>query len=164
MFKLIRNMGSPTRWDITAYMDWLKANPGALSADLMDAVSEDRYSLDGDRSLWHAELHQMAWGRCGGRIQFRSDSGTHFSEFVYTGVRKVHVEGRRFRAAPSLVTHEVLPFRNGYIRHAMSFLGGDFLVIYANHVAFNDVHDEACRRSWQRETFIDPLEANEWIA
>ncbi len=32
MFKLIRNMDSPTRWHITAYRDWLKANPDALSS------------------------------------------------------------------------------------------------------------------------------------
>lgn len=138
MFKLIRNLGSPTRWDITAYSEWIAANSNALTSDLLDAVSEDRFRFHGDRSFWQADMHHVSWSGGSGRIEFRSDNGVNLSTFLYSGIRKVYVGQRRFSCAPCLIVHELLPFRRGYIRHAMSFLGGEVLVVYAKDVAFRE--------------------------
>lgn len=136
MFKFIRNLGSPTRWDLDPYLHWLDSNRLLLPGCLADAVSDDRFLLGSDRSFWYSRLSNFVWGGGSGEVRFQTGNGLGEFEFAYERVLKVLIVGRRFAAAPSLTVHEILPVRRKCIRHAMSFLGGDGIVIYAEQIRF----------------------------
>jgi hypothetical protein len=138
MFKLIRNLGSPTRWNLDPYLYWLDSNLSLLPDGLGDAVSDDRFLLRSDRSLWHSQLSRFHFEGRSAEMRFRADGGSREFEFAYQGVLKVLVFGHRFAAAPSLTVHELVPIRGKCIRHAMSFLGGDGVVVYAEKIHFRE--------------------------
>lgn len=138
MFKFIRNLGSPTRWDLDPYLNWLDSNRLLLPDCLADAVSDDRFLLGSDRSLWHSRLSGYCLKGRSGEVRFLTESGLSEFEFSYERVLKILIVGRRFAAAPSLIVHEAVPIRRKCIRHAMSFLGGDGLVIYAEQIRFRE--------------------------
>lgn len=138
MFRFIRNLGTPTRWDVDPYLYWLDSKLLLLPDGLAAAVSDDRFLLGSERSFWHSQLSSIVWEGRSGEIRFLSDSGLSEFEFTYERVLKVLLIGHRFAAAPTLTVHEMVPVRRKCIRHAMSFLGGDGLVIYAEQIRFRD--------------------------
>jgi len=138
MFKFIRNLGSPTRWDVDPYLYWLDSNLSLLPDGVADSVTDDRFLLGSDRSLWHSRLLSFVWEGRSGEMRFRADNGLSEFEFAYERVLKIVIVGRRFATAPSLTVHELVPIRRRCMRHAMSFLGGDGIVIYAEQIRFRE--------------------------
>lgn len=140
MFKFIRSLGSPTQWEITPYIRWLESRQSPLPDDLADAVARDRYKFELDRTMWYSKMTSHSCGGRSAEIRFRADSERREFEFTYEGLLKfeLHVPSRRIVGPRYLIVHELVPIRRRCIRHAMSFFGGDGIVIYAEKVCFRE--------------------------
>jgi len=139
-FMFLDNLGSPTRWGLDRYFDYLAKVRPTLPTDLQDLTAEDRYQLPSmsAMSLWHAGFTQVEIGRESILICAHNDYGTRRLEFRYSGVCKYQTTAANVRAMPSIVVQELVQLRNGILRHTFSHLGGYFTTIHARSVSFSD--------------------------
>jgi hypothetical protein len=138
-FRYLKNEGSPTRWDVSAYEKYRDHALGCLSPDLRDMISNDRYWLGTSATLWHSQLCKIQADKNEFKLIFISDSQDHFYEFLYLGVKKIVNGLTDNKAMPSLIIQELVVLRNGLLRHAMSDLGGRIVVVYAQDMRFSSV-------------------------
>src|SRR5690606_30586606 len=129
-----KNMGSPTRWDVDPYLDYLDDVRATLPPDLQDLTTPDRYHLPSmsERSMWHAGFREIHVQSASIVLAARNDYDTRRFEFTYSGVLKVQTSYQRFRAMPSIVVQELVRLRNRVLRHSFSHLGGDITTIHAS--------------------------------
>lgn len=139
-FIYLENLGSPTRWNVDPYFDYLRNIRATLPPDLQDLTTPDRYHLPSmsARSMWHAGFSEIQVQSEGIFLAARNDYDTRRFEFRYSGVLKVQTSYQRLRAMPSIVMQELVLLRNGVMRHSFSHLGGYITTIHASSIAFSD--------------------------
>ncbi len=139
-FMYLQNLGSPTRWDVDPYLQYLSEVRETLPSELQDLTTPDRYELPSmsARSMWHAGFTEIEFQSASIFLAARNDKGTRRFEFRYGGALKVQTSYHRMRAMPSIVMQELVRLRNGVLRHSFSHLGGDITTIYASSIGFSD--------------------------
>lgn len=139
-FVYLENMGSPTRWNVDPYLDYLARVRETLPVDLQDLTTADRFHLPSmsPRSMWHAGFTEIDVRSGSILLAARNDYGTRRFEFQYGAVVRVQTNHQRIRAMPSIVMQELVKLRNGLFRHSFSHLGGDITTIYSSAVSFSD--------------------------
>jgi hypothetical protein len=136
-FLLLRNGGSPSRWDGERYFEYLSTVEPSLPPDLRSLVAADRYNPSAESSLWHAQITSIHIVPSGIVLDATSDSGLRHFEFKYSGVRKVEASLRIYYM-PSIVVQELVVMRNGVLRHSFSDLRGNISTIYASGLSFHE--------------------------
>ena len=139
-FMYLKNMGSPTRWDVDPYLHYLKGVRATLPSDLQDLTTPDRFHLPSmsARSMWHTGFSEIQVQMASIFLAARNDHETRRFEFRYSGVLKVQTSYQCLRAMPSIVVQELVRLRNGVLRHSFAHLGGDVTTIHASSIAFSD--------------------------
>jgi hypothetical protein len=139
-FLYLQSAGSPTRWNVDRYFQYMQAVRPSLPLDLQDMTAEDRYELPSmsPRSMWHASVTQIEVKSRELFLSARSDGDSRRFEFSYSGVCKVQSTFHSLRAMPSIVVQELVRLPNGVYRHSLSYLGGDMSTIYARSIGFSD--------------------------
>lgn len=136
----LENMGSPTRWDVDPYLDYMEDVRAALAPDLQDLTTPDRYHLPSMsvRSMWHAVVSEIQVQSAGILLAARNDHGTRRFEFRYGGVLRVETGETQHGAMPSIVVQELVVLRNGVLRHSFSNHRGNITTIHASSISFSD--------------------------
>lgn len=135
-FKFLINKGSPTRWDAGKYPEYCDRIANFLPECLVELMSEERYIPGGGRSLWAGDLTHLSANGRDIVICFKGDSENYFFSFVYSGVKKVVVDRMMISSNPVLIVQELVVLRDGTYRHALSDLGGNVTVIFAEELKF----------------------------
>lgn len=138
-FRYIRNLGSPTRWDLTKYFEYRDQELRALPSDLRAIVNDSRYFLGTEGTFWHSKLVSME-AKCSElRLSFVSEHQSFAFEFWYRDLKKVASRILSFRVMPSLVIQELTLLKGDIFRHALSDLTGQAVVIFASEVRFTEM-------------------------
>jgi hypothetical protein len=138
-FRYLRNLGSPTRWDVACYFEYRDRVMGRLAPDLRSMVEARRYFPGAEGTLWCSKLLCVDARADELLLSFVNDARDFAFEFSYRGVQKVSSQFSSFRAMPALVVQELTVLRSGIFRHAMSDLTGSCVVVYSRHIEFREL-------------------------
>lgn len=139
-FMFLQNTGSPTRWEVSRYFDYLARIRASLPADLQSLTEEARYELPSTStlSMWrsgvthfHVDVDHISIGA-------RNDHRTRQFEFDYAGVHRFQTTSTRADFMPTIVIQELVQLRNGLLRHTFSDMHGDLTTIHAASLSFRD--------------------------
>lgn len=134
-FRFITNLGSPTQWDVSDYLNYVGKISDGLPPDLISMTSAERYRLDSENSFWNATLAKMESDGLNLFLDFLSDSGCRRFSFEYNEVMVVRTDLVQIKCMPSMVMQEIV-LRGKAIRHGISLLNGKFLVVICRRMRF----------------------------
>ena len=135
---MLVNDGTPTTWDCRPFEKYRDSKLRDAPAAVGSLTRSSRLSLDGDETLWMAEVLAIGFGGTTLTLKLAGRWQSRVFLLEYKQIARVSFTRSHFQFPPALVIQELTRLKAGWWRHVWSDLAGDRYEIVFRRLEFSE--------------------------